>query len=379
MEKIRYRKVRFAGRRGCQLENGKIEFVFLTGGGHIVRINLKGRRVNPYWTPGWSSIEPSKFVFNRHKKIYGNNCEARLLASIRGHNLCADFFGVPSAEEEKAGLTVHGEAPVTEWKVRKIKKSPARFEISYGCVLTVAQLDIERTIAMERGRSSVKVTEIYRNLSASDRPVTLCQHVTLGRPFLKKGVTLFDIPGAWSQVLPGSFGGHERLKPGAVFHWPKAPGKKGGHKDLRPAPAESVSGDFTASQFKTNVEDAWFTAFNPEQNVCFGYVFKRSDFPWLGNWEENYSRTHMPWRGRELTRGMEFSTSPFPVSRRQAVKQGCLHGVPCYRWIGGKSEIRVDYSIFITETPSGFHGTKQVQRKGRRIKITGNGGERITV
>jgi hypothetical protein len=65
----------------------------------------------------------------------------------------------------------------------------------------------------------------------------------------------------------------------------------------------------------------------------------------MGIWEENHSRVHAPWNGRELTRGMEFGVSPFPESRRSMVDRGRLFGVPTYRWIPAMSRVDVEYWI----------------------------------
>ena len=36
---------------------------------------------------------------------------------------------------------------------------------------------------------------------------------------------------------------------------------------------------------------AFFAALLARHEAGFGYVWKRADFPWMGIWEENYSRT----------------------------------------------------------------------------------------
>src|SRR5450759_989593 len=70
---------------------------------------------------------------------------------------------------------------------------------------------------------------------------------------------------------------------------------------------------------------------------------KQADFPWMGIWEENYSRTHAPWKGQALARGMEFGVSPMPESRRQMIDRGKLFGVPAYRWLPAKARLEVEY------------------------------------
>jgi hypothetical protein len=96
-----------------------------------------------------------------------------------------------------------------------------------------------------------------------------------------------------------------------------------------------------------SVETASFRAWSPASGVSFGYEWKRADFPWLGIWEENHSRTNPPWNGVTLTRGMEFGASPFPETRRKMIERGTLFGVPVYRWISARQCVRVDYRAFI--------------------------------
>ena len=62
----------------------------------------------------------------------------------------------------------------------------------------------------------------------------------------------------------------------------------------------------TAHLMDQTREAAFFVAFAPAARLAFGYIWKRRDFPWLGIWQENHSRTHAPWNGATLTCGMEF-------------------------------------------------------------------------
>jgi hypothetical protein len=90
-------------------------------------------------------------------------------------------------------------------------------------------------------------------------------------------------------------------------------------------------------------QHAFFLAFSPATRLAFGYVWNRADFPWMGIWEENRSRTNLPWNGETLTRGMEFGVSPMPESRRTMVDRGRLFGVPTYRWLPANGRIEVEY------------------------------------
>jgi len=68
----------------------------------------------------------------------------------------------------------------------------------------------------------------------------------------------------------------------------------------------------TAHLMDPRREHAFFAAYSPVFHLTFAYVWKRADFPWMGIWEENHSRTNAPWNGKTVTRGMEFGVTPMP-------------------------------------------------------------------
>jgi hypothetical protein len=308
-------ETRYRGRRATSIENELLRVTVLHEGGHIAEILDKQSGVNPLWTPPWESIEPSTYDPLKHPE-YGADAESKLLSGIMGHNLCMDIFGGPSAEEAAAGLTVHGEASVAAYEVAAKGKA-----LSQRALLPEAQLRVERRIELA-GRA-VQVLELVVNESATDRPIAWTEHVTLGPPFLEKGATEFRAPVAKSQVLEEGNGNLEL--------YTDAP----------------VSGGFTTHLMDPARETAYFVAWSPRSRVALGYVWRRADFPWLGVWEENYSRTGAPWNGRTLTRGMEFGASPVAETRRQMIDRGSLFGVPAFRWIPARTRVEVRYRAVI--------------------------------
>jgi hypothetical protein len=92
-------------------------------------------------------------------------------------------------------------------------------------------------------------------------------------------------------------------------------------------------------------ETAYFAAWSPESQLLFGYVWKTADFPWMGIWEENRSRSHAPWNGVTVTRGMEFGVSPVPETRRAMIERGKTFGVPGFAWVPAKSKLEAEYRV----------------------------------
>ena len=209
--------------------------------------------------------------------------------------------------------------------------------------LPLANLEVERRLELHDG--TVRIRETVRNLSGTDRAIGWTQHVTLGPPFLKKGVTQFRASATRSKVIGGKFGAADYLVPGAEFDWPAGPLTGGGVADLSVYTNLPASSAFTTHLMDTRREHAFFAAFCPEHRLAFGYVWRRADFPWLGIWEENLSRSHAPWKGVSVTRGMEFGASPFPESRREMIERGRLFDTPTFRWIPAASRVSVEYWV----------------------------------
>jgi hypothetical protein len=325
----------FRDRRAASIENAELRVTVLEEGGHIAEITDKRTGVNPLWIPPWPSIEPSTYEPSLHPE-YGSGAESRLLSGIMGHNLCLDIFGGPSAEEEAAGLTVHGEASIARYDVQT-----TGHHLTMRAELPIAQLVVERQIEV-RGQG-VRIREIVENPGGADRPIGWTQHVTLGPPFLEKNATQFQASATRSLVLDAVFGAGDYLRPGAEFTWPHAPRADGRTADLRTFTNEAVSSAYTTHAMDPGRPHAYFVAFSPALRLSFGYVWKRAEFPWLGIWEENYSRAGAPWLGKTLTRGMEFGVSPIPETRRQMIDRGRLFDVPTYRWIPARTRVEVEY------------------------------------
>src|SRR5262245_8023683 len=331
----------YRGRRAATIANGDLRLTVLEEGGHIAEIHDARSGVNPLWTPPWTSVEPSAFDRATHPE-FGGAADARLLAGIMGHNLCLDIFGGPSEEEAAAGVTAHGDASVARYEI-----DTAADRLTMGARLPLAQIQVDRRVTLQGGM--VRIQEQIENLCAFDRPIGWTQHVTIGPPFLQRGVTEFRASATRSKVFESRFGDDDYLQPAAEFAWPAAPRTGGGAVDLRRYSDAPRSSAYTAHRMDPARDTAFFVAFVPRLRLAFGYVWKTSDFPWMGIWEENCSRAASPWNGSTLTRGMEFGVSPFPESRRDMVARQSLFDTPAFRWLPARARIAVEYWI-VTRT-----------------------------
>jgi hypothetical protein len=329
----------YRGRRAASIENDAIRVTVLAEGGHIAEVLDKRTGVNPLWTPPWPSIEPSSFDAIVHRDAYGDGADAKLLAGIAGLNVCLDIFGGPSAEEAAAGMTAHGDAPVAAYDI-----AGEAATLRMRALLPLAQIRFERRIELDG--SALNVFESIQSLCRFDRPIAWTEHVTLGPPFLERGRTEFRASATRSRVFESEFGVADYLRRGAEFDWPNAPRTDGSISDLRLFTDAARSSAYTA-HLMDPTDDAFFVAFAPGLGLAFGCVWTRNDFPWMGIWEENRSRSGVPWNGQTLTRGMEFGVSPFPETRRAAVDRGRLFGAPTYRWLPANARLDTTYSIVV--------------------------------
>jgi hypothetical protein len=366
------------GRSGFRLRADWGYVSVLAGGGHICELHLNAcTGVNPIWRPPWVTIDPAHYAVGRHARTYGGSPDGRLLAGIAGHSLSFDHFGPPSREEAAAGLTTHGEAPALNWGIQKHAQW-SKPQLQYGLTLPEARIRFSRKLTLDRVNPVIYCEEAAVNLSPYDRPISWNEHVTFGPPFLEAETTWFDMPATRAKVCPESYSPRVFLQPDAEFCWPNAPTKDRKRMNLRTTPALRF-GHYTAQLLNPDLKIGFIAACNPRLKLLVVYAFRRADFPWVGNWEERYNRTQAPWLRKTFCRGLEFSTTPFPIPRRETIEQGPLFAEPTYRWLPARSEAQVRFLILLFEVPQTFRGVASVSIAKRKIDVVESGARARTL
>ena len=368
------------GRSGFRLQAKWGYVSVLEGGGHICELNLNAcSGVNPLWRPHWSTIDPFEYKTGKHARKYGPPPDGRLLCGIAGHSISFDHFGPPSRKETAAGLSTHGEAPVARWSMQKPVQA-SRPQLQYGCTLPEARISFSRKLTLDRANPVIYCEEEAVNLGSYDRPISWNEHVTFGPPFLEVETTWFDMPATRAKVCPGDYSARLFLRPDAEFTWPNAPGRDGQRVNLRTTPAKQF-GHYTAQLVNPALAIGFIAACNPRLGLLIICAFRRADFPWVGNWEERHNRTAAPWRGKTFCRGLEFSTTPFSIPRRETVEQGPLFGETTYRWLPAKSKMRVRFLILLFKVPEKFCGVARVDIDGGKVNVLESGarGRKLSV
>ena len=345
-------KTTFEDHAAFLLSNGTLELTVLPKGNTFASIVLADdpEKLSPLWNQIRLAREAG---------------EKTVPDSPGGHFICVDGFGSVSAEEKAAGLPGHGEAHLSPFEVKFYAKDGAATTLSLAATLPLTQERFARTVRMVDGENVIYVQSELESLLAFDRPVFWAEHATISSPFLEPGVTVVDMSAHRAQTRP--FDPENEVMPhrlpfGKDFTWPEAPGLHAPKIDLRAPPIETNSLDHTTCLMDPSRPLVFVTALNPAKRLLLGYLFKPQEYPWTQNWE--YYRPN-----RKLVRGMEFSTQPYDVPRRQVVQLNSMFGAPVYRWLPARAKIESHFLMFYTRVPEGMRNIDDVRLENGRIII----------
>jgi hypothetical protein len=343
----------FEGFPAVVIANSKLQITILTKGSTIAAVTLSDdpHKLNPLWNP------------MRMARELGLPQPTQVGA---GQFICLDGFGSPSKEESAAGMPFHGEAHTEDFKV-VTQRGNAAITVTMSASLPLVQETLTRRYQLLDGEQVLHVESELDSLLGFDRPISWAEHATIGSPFLEPGVTVVDISGSRSHTRPYSAvqaGDVERrLKSDQDFDWPMAPGLDGKSIDLRQTPEHPHYMDHVTTLLYPDREYSWATAINPKDGLLVGWVFRTADFPWLQYWG------HYPATGK-LARGMEFSTQPYDIPRRDAVAMSTMFGAPTYKWLPAKSKLTTRFLLFYAHVPGGFTKVDDVRfENGQLILI----------
>jgi hypothetical protein len=330
-----------------KIANDRLEVLILPQGATIASVvrTADTGRLNPLWLPA----------------------PDRGGAGI-GHFLCLDGFGSPSQQERAAGLPGHGEAVRQEFSA--VTQSGDQLVLT--TTLPLAQERVTRMYRLRPGEEVLYVDTRVESQVGLDRPMVWAEHATIGSPFLEAGATAVDVSGTRSQTRPYTQAGSgHRLASGKDFTWPMAPLAAGGAVDVRIPPVPPNSMDHTTTALDASRKYAYVTAVHPARHLLVGWIWRTADYPWLQSWE-SYSAAAM-------ARGLEFSTQPYDIPRREAVDMHRLFDTPTFRWLPAKSAVETSFVLFYTAVPEGFTRVRDVRVTDGAITIEGEGSRQVSV
>lgn len=345
-------RVDFEGRPSVAISNDRLELVVTLTGGALASVTLKddSAKLNPLWNP------------SRMQRELGQKPGT---GGATGHFVCVDGFGPTSPEERAAGLPVHGEAYRQPVEIKTFSQDGGVTALAFESKLPIVQEVFRRTIHVRNGEQVVWVDSELESLVGFDRPACWAEHATIGSPFLEPGQTVVDMPAvkAKTRVHPAGQGPvPRRLASDREFTWPFGPLVSGGTVDLRVPPDRPNSLDHTTCLLDTGRPVAFVTALHPGKRMLLGYVFRQKEYPWLQCWD-NYHPSG------KMSRGIEFSSQPFDVPRREVIDLRSLFAAPVYRWLPAKSKIASRFAMFYTRTPEGFRKVDDVSLENGKLTI----------
>ena len=369
------RKTSWQGREAFLLANDLIQVVCLAGGGHLAEFRFRDAAafpsLSPLWVPPWKTIEPYRYRPKIHASRYGPLATGKLLSGLVGHNICLDYFGPSSPEEAKQGLSIHGEAPSSRWRKAGLRSTQRRLALTLAVRLPVAGLSFRREITLRKGESVVYFKETVVNEHMADHFFHWTQHVTLGPPFLSARDSSVAISATRGKTYPHGYDGKGLLASAEEFRWPAAPGHHGGKVDLRHPLSRPGSGFVAAVLIDPRRKVGFVAALNTRHRLLIAYSFRRCDFPWVAIWEENKARTDKPWSGRCQSRGLEFSSTPFPVLRHEAFAMGPLFKTPVFAMVPARAAKTIRYVACLAQVPQGFGEVRDIQLAQNKIQVWG--------
>jgi hypothetical protein len=338
----------FEGQPAVVLSNDKLELTVTLLGGSFAKLVLRedAEGLNPLWEPV------------RMARELGGSPQFR---GASGHFICVDGFGPVSPAERAAGLPGHGEAHLQRFEMRRSATG-----VTIEAALPIVQEKLARTMRLVDGENVIYVDSKLENLLGFDRPVNWAEHATVGSPFLESGITVVDVSGARSMTRPyqqaKSGATERRLASGKEFTWPMAPGLDGKPVDLRETPRQPRYLDHSATLVDPARKYGWTTALHTGKRLIVGYLFRREEFPWVQYWGD------YPPNGK-MARGLEFSTQPFDVPRREVIGSTPLFGAPMYRWLPAKSAIETRFLLFYARAPEGMRKVDDVRLENGKLII----------
>ena len=238
------------------LKGDAAQVVIAVDGGAIADFHLHGHGLNPLsWQEEGESLQEPPW---------------------RGHFLCLDRWGEPSAAERENGMPFHGEASRLPWQVSDgPERVSGSIRAEMGVELPLAGLAVRRSIALSQRQAIFTVREEITNTRKLGRIYTMVQHPTIAPPFLDEN-TVIDANGRKGFMTYRPMPNPEE----PAVSWPQA------LKDGEPVNVRFLTNDHDPNVVSYTLDDeyGWYVAYNAARGLLLGYIWKSSDYPWLIDW-----------------------------------------------------------------------------------------------
>ncbi|MBV9963306.1 MAG: hypothetical protein JO072_13765 [Parafilimonas sp.] len=304
------------------LENNLCSLTVDSFGGAITNFQLKDDE----------EINPLNFAFTQ-EQMPSNNKNG---APYQGHFLCAGRWGLPSEGEIRKGVPNHGEAANSLWETTTKEELIINMQTTAG----LEGLHVERRLELDNQYSLFKVEETFTNINSLGRLYNVVQHPTLAAPFLDSK-TIINC-----NATIGFDQSNYKHATEKRVEFPFAKDDKGNTFNLK-KPTINYSSVFSFIVDAKN-KIGWLTAYSKQHNLLFGYVWKRSDYPWIHLWQ-HFENDKIKYRGLEFgTAGIH---QPFKEILNTATE---LFGEKTFAYIDAGESVYKKFFSFIYKTGDDF-------------------------
>jgi hypothetical protein len=316
-------------------------------GGAIIDFRMRGSDINPLTF----KLTPEQMPDNNKPG-----------ACYQGHFACIGRWGAPTPGELKAGHPNHGQAAMLQWQ--EVGKTDSSVTMQVDCPLD--GLSTFRELELSEHTAAFRVSEKVKNTAQLGRLYNIVQHPTLSAPFLNS-MTRVD--------SNATFGINYDFATNPLQYaseWPQGMCKDGQLMQLH-TPDIAHSSVFSFIVDKDAVH-GWVTAWSPTHNLLLGYVWNRTDYPWISVWQ------HFE-QGKIKYRGLEFGTTGIhkPVNEILEHDNTRLFGEKTLGFIDAGEEVERSYTAFMLQPEAGFESVESIVFKEDRITVEPLNGEPIII
>jgi hypothetical protein len=360
----------------CLLQNDFVKLVIDPAGGAFTQYCLKQGEID---SAGESisdlkrmtcNVNPLDFKF-LHKDPSGE-------FEFKGHFLCLGNWGDPSPGELKSGLNKHGEFARINWE---LNSSGNEVKMSAGSALE--GIEINREIKLARNSTCIKVSEVVKNTAARGRIYNMVQHPTIAGDFLNERTI----------VNCNATSGYDYLnKSDNIFSSGKWPLYKNvEEQEINLESPKVVYNSVFPTIIDPGSEYGWISAYSPDHHLLLGYLWKRSDYPWINHWihfvddqsskvsglssnnnqaeVQDHSYNGLP--SRMIYRGLEFGTTGMHMSFKEIIDKKFFEvfGEKTFEFLDSGESKERSYYMFLIKVPDEFFGVEQIKPGRDHISI----------
>ncbi|MDE0299320.1 MAG: hypothetical protein OXN17_11860 [Candidatus Poribacteria bacterium] len=324
------------------MSNESVQVSVASSGGGITEFRFIDRAVNPLnWEMGRESASNDE-------------------PCLRGHFLCLDRWGAPSAAEVENGMTFHGEAAYAPWRlVNREGFAGSHLEAEMVCELPIAQMTVRRLMRLENNQAVLVVRERITNTGKLGRIYNVVQHPSIAPPFLDPD-TIVDSNAQYGFVQ----GSRVPESVAAADLWPNATiqGELVDLSRFQNDESGTPYSDVSTFIFDASSEYGWVTASSPNTGLLLGYLWRVEAYPWLAIWRARSN-------GRVAARGLEFGTTGLHQPYAELVRVGRILGRSLYEYIDANETLEKSYIAFLLKIPHDFQGVAEINNNDGILEL----------